>query len=93
MIRSFADRETERLWVTGTTRRLPSDITRRALRKLSEIDAATMVETLRVPPGNRLHQLTGDRTGQWSIAINDQWRVCFRFEREDAHDVEVCDYH
>ena len=93
MIRSFADGETERLWVTGTTRRLPPDITRRALRKLSEIDAATRVESLRVPPGNRLHPLTDDRRGQWSIAINDQWWICFRFERGDAHDVEVCDDH
>jgi proteic killer suppression protein len=93
VIRSFADRETERLWATGATRRLPPDVTRRALRKLSEVDAATTVETLRVPPGNRLHPLAGDRAGQWSIAINDPWRVCFRFERGDAGDVEVCDYH
>ncbi len=93
MIRTFADRETERFWVTGSTRRLPPDITRRALRKLSEVDAATTVETLRVPSGNRLHPLAGDRAGQWSISINDQWRVCFRFERGDAYDVEVCDYH
>ncbi len=79
--------------MTGTTRRLPPDITRCALRKLSEVDAAMTVESLRVPPGNRLHRLTGERAGQWSIAINDQWRVCFRFERADAYDVEVCDYH
>lgn len=93
MIRSFADRETERLWVTGATRRLPPDVTRRALRKLSAIDAATTVETLRVPPGNRLEMLSGDRGGQWSIRINDQWRVCFRFADGDADDVEICDYH
>ncbi|MFN2323366.1 MAG: type II toxin-antitoxin system RelE/ParE family toxin [Trueperaceae bacterium] len=93
MIHSFADKETERFWVTGSTRRLPPDVTRRALRKLSTIDAATTVETLRVPPGNRLERLSGDRTGPWSIRINDQWRVCFRFADGDAHDVEVCDYH
>lgn len=93
VIRSFADKETERFWVTGTTRRLPPDVARRALRKLSAIDATTTVETLRVPPGNRLERRSGDRTGQWSIRINDQWRVCFRFADGDAHDVEVCDDH
>ena len=57
------------------------------------IDAAPTVESLRVPPGNRLHQLKGDRKGQHSIAVNDQWRICFRFQNGDAHDVEFCDYH
>jgi toxin HigB-1 len=93
VIRSFADKDTERLWVTGKLGRLPSEIQRRALRKLSAIDAADHVETLRVPPGNRLHALEGDRAGQHSISVNDQWRICFRFEEGDAYDVEVCDYH
>jgi toxin HigB-1 len=93
MIRTFADKQTEQFWVTGKIRRLPPDIVRRALRKLSAIDAAAEVEVLRVPPGNRLHSLEGDRAGQHSISVNDQWRICFRFEDGDAYDVEVCDYH
>lgn len=93
MIRTFADKQTEQFWVTGKMRRLPPDIARRALRKLSAIDAAAEVEVLRVPPGNRLHSLEGDRAGQHSISVNDQWRVCFRFEDGDAYDVEICDYH
>jgi len=93
VIRSFADSETERLWVTGKTRRLPPDIVRRALRKLTAIDAATALEVLRVPKSNRLHELKEDRAGQWSVSINDQWRVCFRFVDADAHDVEIVDYH
>ena len=93
MIRTFADKQTEQFWVTGKIRRLPADIARRALRKLSAIDAAAAVEVLRVPPGNRLHALEGDRAGQHSISVNDQWRVCFRFEDGDAYDVEICDYH
>lgn len=93
MIRSFADRQTEQFWVTGTLGRLPPDIERRALRKLSAIDATDQLESLRVPPGNRLHALEGDRAGQHSISVNDQWRVYFRFEDGDAFDVEICDYH
>jgi proteic killer suppression protein len=93
MIRTFADKQTEAFWVTGKIRRLPPDIARRALRKLSALDAAADVEVLRVPPGNRLHPLEGDRSGQHSISLNDQWRVCFRFEDGDAYDVEICDYH
>lgn len=93
MIKSFADTETERFWVTGKLGRLPPKIERRALRKLSALDAAPEVQALRVPPGNRLHALEGDRAGQHSISINDQWRICFRFEDGDAYDVEICDYH
>ena len=93
MIKSFADKQTEQFWVTGKAGRLPSDIARRALRKLSAIDAARQVEDLRVPPGNRLHLLEGSRTGQHSISVNDQWRICFRFADGDAFDVEIRDYH
>lgn len=93
MIKSFADKQTEQFWVSGKAGRLPPDIARRALRKLSAIDAASQVEDLRVPPGNRLHLLEGDRTGQHSISVNDQWRICFRFTDGDAFDVEICDYH
>jgi len=93
VIKSFADKRTEQLWVTGAIGRLPPEIGRRALRKLSAVDAAGSVETLRVPPGNRLHALEGDRAGQHSISANDQRRICFRFETGDAYDVEICDYH
>jgi len=93
VIRSFKDQRTEQLWVNGTERRFPPDIARRAVRKLSAVDAATTIDDLRVPPGNRLHSLDGDRTGQHAVSINDQWRVCFRFEDGDAYEVEVCDYH
>ena len=93
MIKTFADKQTEQFWVTGKLRRLPPDIARRALRRLSAIDAAAQVDVLRVPPGNRLHALEGDRAGQHSVSVNDQWRICFRFEDGDAYDVEICDYH
>lgn len=93
MIKSFADKDTEQLWVTGNLRRLPPEIARRALLKLSAIDAAAQVDILRVPPGNRLHKLDGDRAGQHSISINDQWRICFRFDNGAAYEVEICDYH
>ena len=93
MIKTFADKQTEQFWVSGTLRRLPPDIVRRAMRKLTAIHAAALVEELRVPPGNRLHPLEGDRIGQYSVSVNDQWRICFRFEDGDAYDVEICDYH
>ncbi len=69
------------------------DIAKRSARKLEYLDLATCLDDLRVPPGNRLHILEGDRKGQYSISINDQWRVCFRFEDGDVYDVEICDYH
>jgi toxin HigB-1 len=93
VIRSFADAETERLFVTGRARRLPRDILRRAMMRLRQLDAATRLVDLRLPPSNRLEALKGDRTGQHSIRINDQWRVCFRFVDRDAFDVEITDYH
>lgn len=93
MIRSFADRRTEELFVTGRTKRFPADVMLRAVRKLEYLHLATTLDDLKVPPGNRLHALGGDRRGQHAIAINDQWRICFRFVDGDAHDVEVCDYH
>ena len=79
--------------MTGRTGKLPPDIVRRAIRKLDMIDSAHRIDDLRMPPGNRLHSLSGDREGQWAISVNDQWRICFRFEDEDAFDVELCDYH
>lgn len=93
MIKSFADKTTEMLFIDGSVKKLPSEIAKRAVRKLDMIDNAFRLDDLRVPPGNRLHALSGDRTGQWSISVNDQWRICFRFEGEDAFDVELCDYH
>ena len=93
MIRSFRDRETERLFRREPVRKLPPDVQRVALRKLVLLDAAESIEDLRVPPGNRLEKLTGNRAGQHSIRINDQWRVCFRWKEGDVHDVEIVDYH
>ncbi len=93
MIKTFADRDTRDLYATGKSSRWPPDIRKRAVRKLEYIDLAVRLEDLRVPRGNRLHALTGDRKGQYSISINDQWRICFRFEDGDAYDVEICDYH
>lgn len=93
MIRSFRDRDTERLFNRERPRRIPAAIHRPALRKLAILHAATDLADLRVPPGNRLERLIGDREGQWSIRINDQWRICFALRDGDAHDVEITDYH
>jgi len=93
VIKSFADRRTRDLYLTGTAKRFPPDVAARAARKLEYVDLATRLEDLKVPPGNRLHALRGDRKGQHAIAINSQWRICFRFVDGDSYDVEVCDYH
>ena len=93
MIESFANVETQNLFATGKSRRLPPDILRRAVMRLTQLEAATDVDDLRQPPSNRLERLSGERLGQWSIRINDRWRVCFRFERGNAQDVEIIDYH
>lgn len=93
VIKTFADRETENLFAVGKSKRLPPDVARRARRKLEYIHLAARLADLRVPPGNRLHKLGGDRKGQYAIAVNDQWRICFRFVDTDAYDVEVADYH
>lgn len=92
MILSYKDDDTERLHKTGKSRRYNA-ILRVALRKLDMIDAATTVETLRVPPGNHLEKLEGDKEGTWSIRINDQWRICFKWEGSNAFEVEIVDYH
>jgi proteic killer suppression protein len=93
VIRSFRDRDVERLFRREPVRAVPRDVQRTALRKLVLLDAADSLADLRVPPGNRLEKLSGDRTGQYSIRINDQWRVCFRWKAGEAHDVEIADYH
>ena len=93
MIRSFRDRDTQRLFDRQPVRKLGADWQRVALRKLRQLDAAVGLQDLRVPPGNRLEKLSRDRAGQHSIRINDQWRICFRWLGGDAHDVEIVDYH
>ena len=92
MIRSFADKETEILFKTGTSRRF-GNIAAVASRKLDYLDAAGVLQDLRSPPGNRLEALSGDRKGQHSIRINDQWRICFRWRDGGAEEVEIVDYH
>lgn len=92
MIKSFRDKAVEALYRDGTAKRFAA-IAKVAARKLDMIDAANTVEDLRAPPGNRLEALHGDRAGQYSIRINDQWRICFRWENGAAHDVEIVDYH
>lgn len=93
VIKTFANRHTQELYVTGRSKRFPPDITQRVRRKLEYINLATRLDDLKVPPGNRLHQLEQDREGQYAISINAQWRICFRFVGGDAYDVEVADYH
>ena len=93
MIRSFRDKDTQSVFLRERSRRLPIEVQRIAQRKLAILHAAESVQDLRVPPGNRLERLTGDREGQHSIRINDQWRICFRWSDGDAFDVEIADYH
>lgn len=93
MIKSFRDRDTERLFERRPVRKLGRDVQRMALRKLRMLDAAETLGDLRVPPGNRLEKLRGQRTGQHSIRINDQWRICFHWDARDAYEVEIVDYH
>ena len=93
MIKSFKGKETEKIFNRLFSKQLPQEIQHLARRKLIIIDSATDVEVLRIPPGNRLEALKGIRKGQHSIRTNDQWRICFRWEAEDAFDVEITDYH
>ncbi len=93
MIRSFASAETERFFTTGKSRRLPTEMIKRAAMRLTQLDAVTSIDDLRFPLSNRLDALKGDRRGQWSIRVNEQWRICFRFSDGDAFDVEITDYH
>ena len=93
MIRSLRDRETEKVFNREPSRRWSRDLQRAARRKLVMLDAAEGLADVRVPPGNRLEKLSGDREGQYSIRINNQWRICFRWGEGDAHDVEITDYH
>ena len=93
VIGTLEDGETERFYRTGKSRRMPSEIRNRAAMRLLQLNAATRIKDLRLPPSNRLEQLLGDRAGHWSIRINDQWRLCFRFENGDAFDVAIVDCH
>ena len=93
MIQSFGDRQTERLFARESVPYLDSRIARVALRKLRQVDAACRLEDLRIPPGNRLELLRGNRAGQYSIRINDQWRICFRWSDAGPEGVEIVDYH
>ncbi|MEK1930251.1 MAG: type II toxin-antitoxin system RelE/ParE family toxin [Pararhizobium sp.] len=93
MIRSFADRETEGIWSGRRSRRLPAEIQSIALRKLRLINAANSLNDVRISPGNRLEMLRGNRSGQYSIRINDERRICFSWQEGEANDVEITDYH
>jgi proteic killer suppression protein len=93
VIRSFASKETEKIFGRRVSRKLPRDIQQVALRKLRMLNRAVTLNDLRVPPANRLERLHGDRAGQYSIRINDQWRICFEWRDGDAFEVEIVDYH
>ena len=93
MIRSFHCEQTRGIFHLRRSRRLPADIQNVALRKLRMLNRAINLDDLRIPPANRLEKLTGDRAGQWSIRINDQWRLCFHWKTGDAYNVEIVDYH
>ncbi|KAB7768779.1 type II toxin-antitoxin system RelE/ParE family toxin [Xanthomonas maliensis] len=93
MIRSFADKQAEQIWSGERSRRLPADIQSVARRKLRMLNAAVQLDDLRIPPANRLEALKGTRRGQYSIRINDQWRICFQWMDGDVFGVEIVDYH
>ncbi len=93
MVKSFKCRETERIFNGRFSKKLPGDIQRVAVRKLEMLHAATQLNSLKIPPNNRLEKLKGKRSGQHSIRINEQWRICFAWKRGDAYDAEIVDYH
>jgi toxin HigB-1 len=93
VIRNFKDKETQKVFARQHSRKLPSDIQQIALRKLRMLNRAETLQDLRVPPANRLERLVGDREGQYSIRVNDQWRICFEWQEGEASDVEIVDYH
>ncbi len=93
MITSFANKETEKLFATGKSKKFPPEIITRAIMRLTQLDNAREVMDLLMPPSNRLETLSGNRAGQWSVRIYDQWRICFTFANGEAADVEITDYH
>jgi len=92
-IQTFADKETQKIFERTRSARLPNDIQRTAYRKLLMLHNAYSVDDLRIPPANRLERLKGERNGQYSIRINDQWRICFKWDHGNAYEVEIVDYH
>ena len=93
MIRTFRDKETEQLFNRLASRRRPANLHQAMWRKLAILNAAERLDDLRIPPGNRLEKLSGNRAGQYSIRINDQWRICFEWQEGNAYEVEITDYH
>lgn len=93
MIKTFASKQTEKIFLRQSVAKFSHDLKRMALRKLLILDAAEQLGDLGVPPGSQLEKLGGNRHGQYSIRINDQWRICFRWKNGDAYDVEIADYH
>ena len=93
MIRSFKDKETQKIFERQRSRKLPSEIQQVALRKLRMLNQSSTLQELRIPPANRLERLSGDREDQYSIQINNQWRICFEWQNDDAFNVEIVDYH
>lgn len=93
MIKSFRDKGTESIFRGRGSRAVSEQATRKALRKMKQLDSVESLEEMRFPPGNRLHKLHGDREGQWAVSVDDQYRICFRFEDGHAYDVEATDYH
>ena len=93
MIKSFADKYTQELFIAGISKRMQPDLIRRAIRRLEYIDLAKCLDDLKVPPGNRLHALSGGREGQYAISINDQWRIVFKWDGGNSSDVTIMDYH
>ena len=93
MIKSFKDKETQKLFMGRKSKAVSGQAVRRAQLKMAQIDLVESIEELKVPLGNKLHKLGGEREGQWAISVNDQYRICFRFEDGDAYDVEATDYH
>lgn len=93
MLQPFSDKDAERIWRRERSRKLDQPTQRAALRKLLIMDAADTVEDLRIPPGNRLEKLRGDRKGQYSVRLNQQWRICFRWTAAGPEDIEIVDYH
>ena len=93
MIQTFKNKDTEKLFRTGKSQNVPADICERALMRLARIDAAVVIEDLRLPPSHHLEKLKGDRKDSWSLRINQQWRICFAWQDGHAFDVEIIDYH
>lgn len=93
MIKSFRNKDSESVWKEKFTKRFPKEIQRNALKRLLHLNSATSLHDLKIPLSNRLHALSGDRSGEHSISINDQWRICFRWKDGHAEDVEIVDYH